>query len=517
MKKATNLILVFIFINLIGYAQFNPDETGKSLVKVMVKGGGEANVCSGFIWQKDEWIVTSLHAMKKNGTIQVQYLNKYWRDAEIIKTLPKSDLVLLKTNIAAKPLSSPVKPITSYASGVAFPEKIYAQGYHGGADGHRTQSLEKGHANPETIEYLVVKEESKQLVARLGIPQLNLPILYLNGSLLPGYSGAPIYNAKGELVGIGDGGLEGGQVNVSWAIPARFIDELMNSATAELPANMDQLDLLFSAKVSVKIETENIEEIQEVFAENYVSYASGDFEFYQTKTRSFHDMFESSIDPENLDYFVQDFTEGNLFINYDMLGFDIYEDAINGVIIAVPEGVKLYYDESTATFSADLKNNFLYGNYFTLEYSGFAGGRVFTDVDMAVDMLLEQIDLNYGPLVNGFYEDEEYSYSLQIDEKREVAYILYSGNSFFTDALGDQNDLKMYLTVLLDDNKVFYTLSTISLPVYKLADAVTYGIDCINNYQNSPEYCDFFELFMHVIASSHMTTFANTNVVATRK
>jgi S1-C subfamily serine protease len=178
MKKRISIILIINFAALLGFAQFDPDASSKSLVRVMVKGSGTANLCTGFIWEKDEYIVTSLHSMKKNGVIQVQYLNKYWRDAEVVKTLPKCDLVLLKTNLAAKPLSVPVTPIRSYSSNVKFPDKIYAQGYHGGAEGHRTQSLEKGHANPETIEFIVVKEESKLMIANLGIPQKNLPILY---------------------------------------------------------------------------------------------------------------------------------------------------------------------------------------------------------------------------------------------------------------------------------------------------------------------------------------------------
>lgn len=516
MKKLISISLILNFIGLIGLAQFNPDATSKSLVRIMVKGSGTANVCTGFIWEKDEWIITSLHAMKKDGTIQVQYLNKYWRDAVVVKTLPKCDLVLLKTNISEKPLSVPVRAIKSYSSNVKFPDKIYAQGYHGGAEGYRTQALEKGHANPETIEYIVVKKESKRLVANLGVPQKDLPILYLNGSLLPGYSGAPIYNKSGELVGIGDGGLEGGQVNVSWAIPAYFIDDLVNSNTTTLPDNIDQLEMLFSASVKINVESDNNEEIQQELANTYESYTYGDFEFYKTKTRSFNEMYSSSIDPENLSYFEEEFSTNNLHIDYNQLGFDIYEDVINGVIIAIPEGVGIYYDASTGVFEANLSNHEL-GSYFSLEFTGLAGDHYYEDVDDAADALLSLINQAYGISVNGFYEDEEYSYSLEIDENREIAYILFSGNSFFVNEMGTQLDVKMYLTVLMDENKVFYSLASVYLPVVELGDAVTYGIDCLNNYENTAEYCDYFELFMHVIASSHLTTFANTNVIATHK
>jgi hypothetical protein len=517
MKKRISIFLLLAVIASFTFAQFDPEQTGKSLVRIMVKGFGTANVCSGFIWEKDEWIVTSLHAMKKNGIIQVQYLNNYWRDAVVIKTLPKCDLVLLKTNLSERPLPYPVKAINSFSSNVKFPDKIYAQGYHGGAEGYRTQSLEKGHANPETIEYLVVKEESKQLVSQLGVPQKDLPILYLNGSLLPGYSGAPIYNVKGELIGIGDGGLEGGQVNVSWAIPAYFIDDLVNSPSSKLPDNIEDLELLFSASIKIKVDSEDNEEIQKEVASYYQSYAYGDFIFYKTKTRSFQEMYNSSVDPENLSYFQEELKENNIQIDYDQLEFDIYEDVENDVIIAVPEGAGLLYDETNQLFQTDLSYHEL-GGYFALEFTGLTGDMVYDDIDVAVDDLLNLINQAYGPLVNGFYEDVDYSYVLEIDESREIAYILFSGNNFFINDVGTQLDFKIYMTVLLDDSKVFYTLSTIYLPVYELGDAFTYGIDCVNNYNEvSAEYCDYFELLMHVIASSHLTTFANTNILATKK
>ncbi len=529
MIKKISVLLVMIFTGSSGFAQLNPKETAKSLVKVMVSGSGKANICSGFIWQQDDWVVTSLHAMKRGGRVEVQYLNQYWRDAEVYKVLSKSDLVLLKVDLSgANQLPETVKPITSYEpNGAAFDEPLYAQGYHGGADGHRTQKMSKGDANPETLEYVVVKKETKEKLNNLGFPKIDLPIYYLNGSLLPGYSGCPIYNKQGKLVGIGDGGLEGGQVNVSWAIPANFLNELENSNTASLPATIDNAGVLFSAVVEVNISEDinkNVEsyeaEIQAQLDQMYRSYGQGDFQFYQTKNRLFTEMLETSVDPENIFMFAEEFEAYNVALNYDQLAYDIYEDVNHGMVIAVPEFCELVYDPVNQLFQADLS---IYGDnqsyYFGIMYGGYLDeDAYYEDIDMAADEILNVLNSTYGQAVGGFTEDPDYSYILEIDDNREAAYILYIGNENYFDDNGTELGLQFYLTVLFENNKLFYTLATIVMPVNELGQALQLGIDCVNNTDPNVEtYCDYFEMMLTVVGASHLTTFANTQIAGTRK
>ncbi|NCA86332.1 MAG: serine protease [Clostridia bacterium] len=516
MKKVTALLLLILTAVSL-HAQFNPVESAKSLVMIKVTVNGQPSAASGFIWKHDDWVVTSLHAMQQGAEIKVLYLNSYWRDAEVIRVLPKADLVLLKTNLSAMPLNKPVKPITSYYTGqVNFREKLYAQGYHGGANGHRTQSLEKGDADPETLEYLIVSIPDKKKLKALGFPQIDLPVYFLNGSLLPGYSGAPIYNAAGQLTAIGDGGLENGQINVSWAIPATYLPELENANSTQLPASLTDLSLLFSAKMQLD---EDFDE--EKFNDDETTFSMTDipengFEFYKTKNRSFEQMYESSFDPENLDYFAGEFEENNIFIDYSTLRFDIYEDVINGIVVALPEDSRLVYQPESGSYVVDMSDYNL-SDYFMLEYVGVHDTEAaFSDIDDAIAVVDAIIESSYGATVGGFTIDEDYSYTLTAPDQSQVAYLFYQGNENYYDEYENEQSLVVYLTILLQDSKVFYSIATISMPVAELDAAMSTGIDCVDNYDLNTDECDYFEMLMRVVASTHLTTFANKRLTGNR-
>lgn len=50
-------------------------------------------------------------------------------------------------------------------------------------------------------------------------PSTQLRVLSIQGHLLPGHSGAPVIDSSGAVVGMAGGGLAGGGVEISWAIP----------------------------------------------------------------------------------------------------------------------------------------------------------------------------------------------------------------------------------------------------------------------------------------------------------
>lgn len=513
MKKSISILLITLVLGIVAQAQtLNPEQTRKSLVRIEIVKGTKGYACSGFIWKKPEWVVTSLHAMKQGADIKVVYDNKFYRSASVYKVFKNADLVLLKTDIDQRPLSTEVVALKTYNhQKPQFREKLYAQGYHGGSKGFRTTPLEKGDASPETLQFLVVKKDERDMLINLGFPKINLNIYFLSGSLLPGYSGSPIYNTKGDLVAIGNGGLENGATGVSWAIPANYLDTLETFGTPDLPANLEKISLLMSSQVEVDIQSNAEDAVQQQMEQYYQVYEGGDFEFIKTKNRSFEEMYNTSLDTENLDHFAEDLEANKLTIDYDYIRFDLYEDVNNGVTIAVPEDSRLVYNQQSGAFSVDL-SNYEHMDYFRLEYAGFIDqNHEIEDVDMAADLVLDGIDQLVGSEVGGFYEDDDYTYRVEYDDDREMVYIMYTGNNTFLDNYNEEKELNIYLTVLRNGNSFFYSMTTIAVPVERLDELAETGLDCVDHYDENPDACEYFEQFMRVLAASHLTTFSGTS------
>jgi hypothetical protein len=503
-KKYTLLAFLLVAFGT-AFAQFDPAATKKSLVRVVVSiSSNESNVCTGFVWQTPNQIVTSLHAMNPTGTIKVLYLNQAWRKAKIKKVLQKADLVLLELLPGEEPVPSGVVPLTSYNDQqIKFGTEIFAMGYNSGAQGSSSRTLKKGYVDPETLDNLIPKSD-KTALARIGFPALDLHILYLEGSLLPGYSGSPVFDPQGRLVGIGDGGLEKGASNVSWIIPAKYLAELETSTTTTLPSNFGELSQLFSAKSTVDTPVENIEEFVSEPSNEIVPLDAGNFEFYLTKNRSLIEMAESSDDPVNLVKFATELEDLNVTLNYDNLRFDIYEDINSGVVLAVPEGKELYYDADGGYFAVNFPGSNMVGlMYFgsKADYSTTNFEDLTAEVQLWVNTTIAQL---YG--VSGFTTDNDYSYWLDFEGGRKIAWISMMGNEPLVAADGSTQVIGLYITLLMSDEKTFLALSSYLLPVELLQYAQQYGLDCVN-----PQYyeqCEYFESLIKVFCAAHLTTFA---------
>ncbi|HRH59040.1 MAG TPA: serine protease [Chitinophagaceae bacterium] len=519
MTKNMFLFLVLLFIFFPAFSQFNDQLAKKSLVRVQVDGDGQKGICTGFLWKDPSQIVTALHAMKPNGKILITYPDKTQRIAQVMKVYKDADLVLLKTTTAPSQ-SADIAPISSFQPNVTKQEKLMAMGYYGGAQSKTTQPLEKGSADPETI-MGIAPIALESMVQSIKFPSITFNIYYLSGSLLPGYSGCPIYNMKMELIGIGDGGLDQGQTNVSWCIPAANILKLENSQES-LPANLGASKIHFTSDVSVPSDenanTGNNDSgvgagnnsTAEDKPQEYTSFTMGEFNFYLTKTRSWDEMKETAVDPGNMESLMSDFATMNIKADPDYLAFDIYEDVNNGLVIAIPELAELYViDEKSNLFGAKLSDVDLQDDdankYFQLYY--FTSER---SADNPADALIAQLTSDFTPDYGGGVNiAPEYTKTYKIDEEWTADYRAFSAKLPIKDKdLGDVAAF-YYINTIYNTEAVFNSVTVAYIPIERkdLMNAFENGVDCVGSYQGqNVGVCDFFESFLKIIAAAHLTT-----------
>lgn len=71
-------------------------------------------------------------------------------------------------------------------------------------------------------------------------PYMGIQVLSIEGDLLPGHSGAPIFNQVDEVVGIGNGGLDLGRVGIAWAVPWQQIEwKIVSPAISDSISEVD--------------------------------------------------------------------------------------------------------------------------------------------------------------------------------------------------------------------------------------------------------------------------------------
>ncbi|KZN36531.1 hypothetical protein N480_17680 [Pseudoalteromonas luteoviolacea S2607] len=349
-------------------ASIDPEVLSSSTVRVIVKKPhGEMSVATGFIWLKPDWVVTALHVLdpEPKSKVIIDY-GKKKRLAKVYRVLPKADLVLLE-------VSRPVigwQPIKQFKSNKPkYRASVTALGFHHGALAMSTRELLKGYAKPEILKQFLPPYAVKML-SKTKSPHIELPIYYLDGSLLPGFSGAPIFDSEGALIGIGNGGLENGAANVSWVIPANHLDSLIASEHKTIPAALRESSSLFTldkinaqakarqktgwqapwqgvinSAVAITKSVENTTFVPTIPLPTRVNYHN--FQFVKVKTRSLEQFKHSSANPEEIMQVVTLFRSifGDIELDFATQAFDVYSDAYYGLNIVIPTGTELYTDD----------------------------------------------------------------------------------------------------------------------------------------------------------------------------
>jgi hypothetical protein len=158
---------------------------------------------TGFVVRADGWIATNLHVIVGGPHVKVTLRDlRGDRELEVVEVLaasPEHDLALLRVQAHGLPVVS-----------------------LGDSDAMRPGDSVVAIGNPLGLEDTV----SNGLVSARRTLDAGVEVLQISAPIAPGSSGGPIFNDRGEVIGVATAVLEQGQ-NLNFGMPARYLVPMM--------------------------------------------------------------------------------------------------------------------------------------------------------------------------------------------------------------------------------------------------------------------------------------------------
>lgn len=174
---------------------------------------------TGFRVQGTVGIITALHGVADCQTISAvaDHGQEIFNDLVIEQVDIERDIALLtSSDLTQKPSDGLALSMLTNSAILTTPLSI--AGYPLGLD---AQDVESNLIvrDLETLDAIIPASEETAAFRLRRSPALTTTVLNLQAQLLPGHSGAPLLDPENRLVGVGNGGLRGGTINRSWALP----------------------------------------------------------------------------------------------------------------------------------------------------------------------------------------------------------------------------------------------------------------------------------------------------------
>ncbi|MDR2244040.1 MAG: Do family serine endopeptidase [Burkholderiales bacterium] len=158
---------------------------------------GPTGTGSGFIISADGYIVTNAHVIDRADDVKVKLTDKSEHTAKVIGSDRRTDVALLKIDV-----DRPLPTVT-----IGDPEKLKV--------GEWVVAIGKPFGLENTMTAGIVSAKGRDLQENLA------PFIQTDTAINPGNSGGPLFNLKGEVVGINSliYSRSGGFMGLSFAIP----------------------------------------------------------------------------------------------------------------------------------------------------------------------------------------------------------------------------------------------------------------------------------------------------------
>jgi len=187
------------------FGEFFGDDFFKHFFGNMPKGGMKTHALgSGFVISEDGLMLTNNHVIEKATEIKVKLDNGKEFDANVIGRDPKTDLALIR-----------VKPDAN------FPKPVYM----GDSDAIRVGDWVMAVGNPFGLGQTVTTGIISAKGRIIGAGPYD-DFLQTDAAINPGNSGGPLFNMKGEVIGINTAIIAQGQ-NIGFTIPINLAKELL--------------------------------------------------------------------------------------------------------------------------------------------------------------------------------------------------------------------------------------------------------------------------------------------------
>lgn len=177
----------------------------RSLVMVH---NGRYGVGTGILWRLGGYILTNQHVLGRKKRVRVTMEDGSEAPARVIERDPAIDLVLLQAEVPGMPPA-----LIADSRSLRVGQMVLAIGHPWGQRGVVTAGIISGLGNASTLRKSV-----------------EFPIIRSDVALAPGYSGGPLVNTAGGVIGINTM-IVGGDLGV--AIPSHLADAFVNRVLGE--------------------------------------------------------------------------------------------------------------------------------------------------------------------------------------------------------------------------------------------------------------------------------------------
>ncbi len=223
-KKILILILIFNCNSLFS--------ANKYVVKILADNcsyndmSNTTNVLTGFVWVEEGkvvGIVTALHGVCGCKRIIAKDNNgRTFRNISVIKADIKHDVALLSSSEIASKFQSGLEFSPANPSNLSYKELTMNSFAHGVSSPKETQGVLVRNPALESLNTGFVLTKFRRGLEIRNSPSVYIEVLSLQAAIPQGASGSPV-TYQGKVVGVANGGLDGGRTGYCWAIPTKDI------------------------------------------------------------------------------------------------------------------------------------------------------------------------------------------------------------------------------------------------------------------------------------------------------